>query len=328
MPKRRVPTQKDVQDNTRTPHVTLLSISLPRQHFGSYVVWRAASRPEAHATRDQLLALDAAAEAKVADLDGRVVSGCGVEHVLGLEVSVHHPPRVQVIDRTDDLSKHLGSFRFGIVLLPDDALEELPARHKLHHDVDVLGRLVHPIVPDAVRVVDLRHDLDLAQRKLELILAVRVDLWQDLDGNSLPCLAAHGRADDPILASAQCVALDVVVLPDAALRERHEVRDRPAQLPRARQLLRARGQVHRRRPPPRQHRRERRGVRVQRGEVPWERRRPRPHHLVVRVWSFVVGHAGVGGAGGGERAIGAPDDASEPPEGQPLPEHPQAPAGR
>ena len=69
---------------------------------------------------------------------------------------------VAVLDARDELLEHRPRARLRQSAVGDDKVEELAARHKLHHHVNIRGRVDHLIEADNVRVVEELEDLDLA----------------------------------------------------------------------------------------------------------------------------------------------------------------------
>jgi len=84
-------------------------------------------------------------------------------HILGLQVQVHDALGMEVVDALEDLRYEYGGLLLRQELLVADVLEELAARHQLHHQDDLAGRLEHVVQVDDVLVSELGQDLDLLQ---------------------------------------------------------------------------------------------------------------------------------------------------------------------
>eukprot|EP00292_Cryptomonas_paramecium_P014840 CAMPEP_0113726810 /NCGR_PEP_ID=MMETSP0038_2-20120614/40694_1 /TAXON_ID=2898 /ORGANISM="Cryptomonas paramecium" /LENGTH=141 /DNA_ID=CAMNT_0000657569 /DNA_START=285 /DNA_END=711 /DNA_ORIENTATION=+ /assembly_acc=CAM_ASM_000170 len=74
------------------------------------------------------------AEAKVGELERRVVARAGEHDVLGLDVAVHHADAVQVLHCRHDLHEAAARLPLRQVLALHEPVEELPAVGKLHDD--------------------------------------------------------------------------------------------------------------------------------------------------------------------------------------------------
>merc|ERR1719313_2105194 len=83
------------------------------------------------------------------------------EDVLRLEVPVDNVRRMQVRDRSEHVAHDAGGVPLAEALVVHDAVEELPARHALHHHVNVVPILESLHELSDVRVGDPLHDLDL-----------------------------------------------------------------------------------------------------------------------------------------------------------------------
>jgi len=129
---------------------------------------------------------------------------------------------VQVLERAAELFEALRGVFLGVAALGDDAVEELAARHELHHEVHLLGLVEDLEEVDHVRVVDVLHDLDLA-RDVPHVLHLRLvdDLDRDLLGDLAVLLLVDRLLHDGKVPRAELVANLVVLLEVALLEEAH-----------------------------------------------------------------------------------------------------------
>jgi hypothetical protein len=147
-PKRRITTNHHKQNNPRTPNIALLPIALT-QDLRRNIIRRAQPRienligflPDGYPEIDDLYEVGVQLE----------------EHVLGLEVAVHHVLLVQVDQGTEDLFHYAAGELLGD-LLGYDLFEELAALAQLE-DQYVVGLVVVDLVQFGdVRMVQGHHD--------------------------------------------------------------------------------------------------------------------------------------------------------------------------
>ena len=139
--------------------------------------------PHAPARRLHELALgDDLGEAKVGDLDARVVVLVAQQDVFGLEVAVRDALLVRVRHGLGQLADDAARLALRVLLLLDDAVKQLAAGDELDHE-HVLIRLVEELVQLDKRVVVRQplHALDLhAQRRL--VFGRQLGLFHQLHG--------------------------------------------------------------------------------------------------------------------------------------------------
>mmetsp|Transcript_17532 Transcript_17532/g.44529 ORF Transcript_17532/g.44529 Transcript_17532/m.44529 type:complete len:331 (-) Transcript_17532:174-1166(-) len=181
---RKAACQHHVQHHPQRPDVRRRArIALLGQHLRRDVVWRPARR-------HQLAVLGVGrlrqrTQPKVRQLGGPVLCQ---QHVLRLEVAVVYALRVAVGQRVHELVQHLPSLPLVHAPLRHDLVEELPARHQLHHHVDLLRRRHHLLEVHHVGVLQVLQDCDLRLNLVRHVLPRQLLLVQDLDGHRLACL--------------------------------------------------------------------------------------------------------------------------------------------
>ena len=147
-PKRWITTNHHKQNNPRTPNITLLPIALA-QHLRRNIIRRPQPRIE------NLIGFLPHGDPKVDDL--YEVGVQFEEHVLGLEVAVHHVFLVQVDESPEDLLHYAPGELLGD-LLGYDLFEELAALAQLE-DQYVVGLVVVDLVQFGnVGMVQGHHD--------------------------------------------------------------------------------------------------------------------------------------------------------------------------
>jgi len=129
-------------------------------------------------------------EPKVADLEHVAVRralGRHVEHVLGLEVPVHHAVRVAVAHGLDHLGEGEARVLLRVVRLARDAREHLAARAVVEDHVELAVVHVAVVHVNDVRVLlDAPHGLDLLRDARERVHLVPVREVDGLDGERGP----------------------------------------------------------------------------------------------------------------------------------------------
>jgi len=194
-----VATEHEEDDHADAPQVALRVVR-PSEHFGRHV------RRGAAALVDEVTRLDNHRQPEVDDLERRARLLVLVQQVLGLEVAMDDVLRVDVahgVQHVDDRERGLA---LGQPLLRD-AVEELAARARLHHDVPkplVLGRVED--VADVVVALDLLHDGDLVVEVVPLLLLLEA---HRLERAILPRLPVLGQMDRAEAALAQRILADV-----------------------------------------------------------------------------------------------------------------------
>mmetsp|Transcript_29632 Transcript_29632/g.79541 ORF Transcript_29632/g.79541 Transcript_29632/m.79541 type:complete len:253 (-) Transcript_29632:342-1100(-) len=129
--------EKDVEDDPHRPAVHLHAEALVLQDLGRYVAGCAAGCLHDGVAAHHL------GQAEVGELDGRVGVRRGVEDVFGLEVAVADPHLMHILECPTDLTNAQGRVRLRVGPPGHNAVKELPAAHKLHHKVDLLGLIEH-----------------------------------------------------------------------------------------------------------------------------------------------------------------------------------------
>jgi len=87
---------------------------------------------------------------------------------------VAHVLLVHVLQRAQDFVRHVLRHLLGEHAELDDAVEQLAARHELHHKVDVVSRLKGIEAQHDVRVPDRLEDLGLRLHQLHLRHRIRL----------------------------------------------------------------------------------------------------------------------------------------------------------
>lgn len=96
-------------------------------------------------------------EPKVGGLEGRVLRLVRQQEVLGLEVPVHDPQLVALLDDPHDDSCQAGRSALAVVPLSDDAVKQLPPGAHLHDQVHVLQVLVSALLESQVAQCEYFH---------------------------------------------------------------------------------------------------------------------------------------------------------------------------
>ncbi len=121
------------------------------------------------------------AKPEVTHLDNERI-GVGKEDILGLDIAVYDVVRVHVIDGADDLTEDDLGVALARLALVRDLRVEFAVRRVLHADEQALLCVYHLVQADYVRVTDLLHARDLAQKQ-PLCLVVQLCLVQDFDSD-------------------------------------------------------------------------------------------------------------------------------------------------
>mmetsp|Transcript_4468 Transcript_4468/g.15422 ORF Transcript_4468/g.15422 Transcript_4468/m.15422 type:complete len:204 (-) Transcript_4468:389-1000(-) len=134
-PKRRHPGQQNVQNNTARPHVRGFTVR-SSQNFRRDVI---------RGTDDfvkHLIFVEKRGQTKVDGANLRVVIFRLQHEILRLQISVHHPQLVAMLNRFHDRSETIRRVLLGILASLHDSIEQLSALQQLHHDVHVPGAFV------------------------------------------------------------------------------------------------------------------------------------------------------------------------------------------
>jgi hypothetical protein len=85
-------------------------------------------------------------EPEVGGLEGCVLRLVRQQEILGLEVPVHDPQLVALLDDPHDDSCQAGRSALAVVPLSDDAVKQLPPGAHLHDQVHVLQVLIRALL--------------------------------------------------------------------------------------------------------------------------------------------------------------------------------------
>mmetsp|Transcript_86935 Transcript_86935/g.261154 ORF Transcript_86935/g.261154 Transcript_86935/m.261154 type:complete len:409 (-) Transcript_86935:277-1503(-) len=195
----RVATREDnVEDHAERPHVHLLAVARVGEHLGRPV------SPRALPLRESAVLPERDRQPEVADLDRQVaLVGRRQQQVLGLEVAVADALRVEPRDSLSDLLHQDRRLLLTVGAVLHQLLEELAARHELHHEVPLgLGLEDIEEVDDVLVRAHAPQDLDLAPDGR----AVRARFLDRLDGHGLARLAMRRAADRREVAVAEHLA--------------------------------------------------------------------------------------------------------------------------
>ena len=147
---RRHSTEEDVEHNTDTPVVTLLTVGFLLQDLRGDIAW-GTTGGLGHG-----LLTDETGQTEVSHLDhgsGKIFGS--QQQVLGLDVSVDDAKGVAVLESINDRSNDVTSFFLGELLSLHEHIEELAALHDLHDKVVVFGIFVNIMHLYNIRVVNL-----------------------------------------------------------------------------------------------------------------------------------------------------------------------------
>mmetsp|Transcript_13972 Transcript_13972/g.44731 ORF Transcript_13972/g.44731 Transcript_13972/m.44731 type:complete len:334 (-) Transcript_13972:282-1283(-) len=180
----RVADEQDVEDDSHGPHVARRAVERPAgldgNHLGCHIVGRA------HHGLVDVRPVHDHGQAKVGDLDLRVVVLAGEDEVLGLEVAVQNARLVERLNGEHDTPHERGSVALGVALASDDAVKELLAFEHLHDNGQAV--LLTDDVADSDEVVgvlavadDLLHDQDLVVEDALLAAALVLHEVGELD---------------------------------------------------------------------------------------------------------------------------------------------------
>jgi hypothetical protein len=113
----------------------------------------------------------------------RAVGAALDQNVLGLEVAMHDPFAMRVLEYLRELDEHPArNVRVEPPLAPQPHAERL-AVHVAHDEVDEIGRLAVRVHRDGVRMCEPRRDACLATEALAMLLGMREFVTQNLDRN-------------------------------------------------------------------------------------------------------------------------------------------------
>ena len=101
-----------------------------------------------------LVRLDDPGEAKVGQLEHSIVVWRGVQQILGLEVSMHNPMVVAIVNRAQNLKRCHSCLHFGVVLFGNDAVKHFSPRHAGHDNMTEPGTVEDLMYLDNVGVVE------------------------------------------------------------------------------------------------------------------------------------------------------------------------------
>ena len=111
----------------------------------------------------------------------------GEQHVVGLDVTMHHAVAMRIRQRVRDLAQHFHRVADGhLALLLDELTQRLPFDEG-HHVIDEVVRSAGREQLHDVRVLELGRQLDLALEPLHAHRGRHVR-WQHLDHHSAPQL--------------------------------------------------------------------------------------------------------------------------------------------
>ena len=162
---RQAAAEQGKQDDAAAPDVARGAVvALATHDLGARVVGAAAAGLE------HLLRRLQGGHAKVGDLDhlARAVE----QQVLGLQVAVADAEPVAIVHAKDHLAEVVACLVRTEAPPGDEVVKQLAAGDVLHHQVQLLARLVHVPEAEQVRVLDELHDHNLAldpERKLVLL---------------------------------------------------------------------------------------------------------------------------------------------------------------
>ena len=180
---RRIPTEKNVQNDPNGPHVGLGVVRGTLQDFGSNVAGSTALRRQTLGTQNLF------GKTKVGNLDGRVGIIRHQQQILRLEVTVGNVVSVTIADGLEDDAAGITGLLLVVVGLGDDAIEQLTAGHLLHDEV-VVARLLEEVVQtDDVRVSELLEDGHLVEEGGGILLG-QLGPVDALDGEHSVAVAA------------------------------------------------------------------------------------------------------------------------------------------
>mmetsp|Transcript_20442 Transcript_20442/g.29988 ORF Transcript_20442/g.29988 Transcript_20442/m.29988 type:complete len:238 (-) Transcript_20442:145-858(-) len=151
--------QKNVEDHTQTPHISLGGVAIVQKDFGRGV--RECAQLSCQVLPALLPSRNELSKAKVGKLD-LLVGVIFIQNVFGFEVAVYHAPRVHVSESLEHLSEAVGSVALSKFAAFSNAPKHLAAACHFHHQVQhVLG--FKPILElDDAGVIYFCHRLDLA----------------------------------------------------------------------------------------------------------------------------------------------------------------------
>ena len=203
-----LPCEKDVHDHAERPQIDLLAVSMRRKHLRRPVGPGALLLLEGVA----VLLFERHREPEVADLHRHFARGpvwLRQEEVLGLEIAMADPIQVQPRDALRELAHEARGLLLGVGPLRHEPLEELAARHKLHHD--------YPLTLRLEEIAQSDHVLMRAHHALDGDLApdgarVGATLRNRLDRDGLAALAVYATSHGRKVAAADYVAHLVAVL--------------------------------------------------------------------------------------------------------------------
>mmetsp|Transcript_556 Transcript_556/g.1661 ORF Transcript_556/g.1661 Transcript_556/m.1661 type:complete len:236 (+) Transcript_556:882-1589(+) len=154
---RRAAREKHVRDDTKRPHVGLLSVGM-RQYFWSHIMHRTASLRHLRAVIPELC------EAEVNELQMvHVFSVLGlVQKVFELQIPMSYLVGMQISHRQEHLVCSLRRIFLGVLFPLREPVVQLSACHELHDQVDILIRFIHSLQPSNMRVVEREINFDLA----------------------------------------------------------------------------------------------------------------------------------------------------------------------
>jgi hypothetical protein len=153
-----------VHDHSSRPNIAFLIVFL-QQHLGSHVVG------SPHAFAQFFIILFLVGNAEVDYLDNLAI--LLKEHVLGLEVAMHHAHMAEIQQDLQNLLDYACDIILGQFLTRDDFLEQLPSLAELEYQNVVRLVVVDLIEPDDVDMIEGIHDGHLYEQFLVLLLAQR-----------------------------------------------------------------------------------------------------------------------------------------------------------
>mmetsp|Transcript_178 Transcript_178/g.669 ORF Transcript_178/g.669 Transcript_178/m.669 type:complete len:357 (-) Transcript_178:1101-2171(-) len=124
------------------------------------------------------------------------------EHVLQLDVPVHHPVAVAVVQPAAHLVEKTRRLWFGELFTPPDVIEQRTAVGVLHDDVDNLGRIHDVEQPDDVLVRQSPEHSDLASHPSPVVFLREFRLVHELHRRLRPRHLVHPEPNltEPALA--------------------------------------------------------------------------------------------------------------------------------